>query len=171
MTDTRSETDRVLAPLHDEHRRLWPHVDDLRLAADAVGERSPHDAFELVDAAWRFVHEVLLVHARREEEVLYPAFTDVLDSPIATSLLSLDHEAITGLTAELGRLHRALADREHVEPSLAHDLRRVLYGLHAIVGAHFQKEEQVVLPTLQGRLDPAAATRLVHHLHGDRHHA
>jgi hemerythrin-like domain-containing protein len=161
-----------LEGLRHEHRELLPHVDGLKLAGDAVGLPSARDAFEFVDDAWRFVSEHLLVHAGAEERFLYPAFTRALDSPDAAAILSLDHDAIRQMATELRTLRRQLADHDTIGRELANDLRRVLYGLHAMVRAHFEKEEAVVLPVLEARLSAAEATEVVRRMQQHAvHHA
>jgi hemerythrin-like domain-containing protein len=158
-------TAEVLEALRREHAELRPHVEGLRVAGDAVALPSARDAFELVNDAWRFVSEHLLVHAEAEERTLYPAFAKATGSPEAGRLMTIDHEAIHQLAAELGVLRRALADHDTIGRDLADDLRRVLYGLYALVRCHFDKEEAVMLPVLEARLRPDDANELLHRLH------
>ena len=40
------------------------------------------------------------------------------------------------------------------------ELRRVLYGLYALVKVHFAKEEEIYLPLLDARLTPEDAHRM-----------
>ena len=145
MTDTLEEVRR-------EHRRLAAHVEALKVAADAVHRTPGRDTFELVDESWRFVSEHLLHHARTEERTIYVALTDALGTPAATRLLTIDHEAITELVGELGTLRRAAADHDTIPDDVARSLRRVLYGLYALIRTHFAKEEEVVLGILEARL-------------------
>ena len=161
MTTTTS----VFEEVRDEHRHLRPHVEGLRLAADALQGAAGRDAFELVDESWRFLSEHLLPHARAEEHSIYRAFTDAAKSKLPSRLLTMDHEAIGALVEELGALRRAAADHETLPEDVARSLRRVLYGLHALVGGHFEKEEAVVLPTLEQVLTPAEAEEVVHLMH------
>ncbi len=53
----------------------------------------------------------------------------------------------------LGELRELLRDGMADE----NGLRRVLYGLHAVVSLHFAKEEEVYLPILEARLTPHEA--------------
>lgn len=143
-----------------EHAELRPHVEALLVAADAVDLPSARALFELVDESWRFLTEHLLPHAKAEEHSLYRAFTQIVGAPEAARLLFLDHETIGALVDELGELRRKLADHDTIGGELAHDLRRVLYGLHAMVDAHFVKEEDVIVPFLEERLSPTDSERL-----------
>jgi iron-sulfur cluster repair protein YtfE (RIC family) len=159
---------RSFDPVRNEHTNLLPHIDALLGAAEAV-DLPGHSAFELIDDAWRFLTDHLTVHAMLEEQVLYPALTDALGAPEAVRLLNMDHRDIVGLIEELRTLRRALADHDVVEPHLKRELRRVLFGLHALIRSHFAKEEEVVLPLLEARTTPADAERLVRAL--GHHHA
>lgn len=158
---------RSLEAIRREHGELLPHVAALLDAADAV-DLPGRSAFELVDDSWRFLDGHLLRHARHEEAVLYPALTRVLGSAEAVDLLVLDHRTIAGLVDELGGYRRQLLDRDVVEPHVKRELRRVLYSLHSMLQAHFEKEEAVVLPTLEASLTQQEAERLLHELSG--HH-
>ena len=47
--------DRITQPLRDEHKDLFPHVESLRLAADAVsGLALTPEALSLIDEAHNF---------------------------------------------------------------------------------------------------------------------
>jgi hypothetical protein len=68
-----------------------------------------------------------------------------------TAAMSRAHLEIAHLTRLYGRLMDELSG---TEGPLAHDdlrdLRRVLYGLHAILRLHFAQEEEQYLPLLDG---------------------
>lgn len=159
---------RSLDFVRNEHTNLLPHIEALLDAAESV-DLPGRSSFELVDDSYRFLADHLTVHAVLEEQVLYPALTASLGAPEAVRLLTMDHQEIVGLIGELRTLRRALADHDVVDPHLKRELRRVLLGLHALLRAHFAKEEEVVLPILEARMTPAEAERLVHSM--GRHHA
>ena len=56
------------------------------------------------------------------------------------------------LYPEVGRLTEELRTATELA-----DVRRLLYGLYAIVRLHFAKEEEIYLPILDAGLDPPAA--------------
>ena len=159
---------RSLDSVRNEHTNLLPHIDALLDAAESV-DLPGRSAFELVDDSYRFLADHLTVHAVLEEQVLYPALTASLGAPEPVRLLTMDHQEIVGLIGELRTLRRALADHDVVDAHLKRELRRVLLGLHALLRAHFAKEEEVVLPLLEARMTPADAERLVHSM--GHHHA
>jgi hypothetical protein len=66
---------------------------------------------------------------------------------------------VLALVDELTAL-RARLGTDAITPQMSKDLRRVLYGLYAIVKLHFAKEDEVYLPLLDATLTPAAADAL-----------
>jgi iron-sulfur cluster repair protein YtfE (RIC family) len=74
--------------------------------------------------------------------------------------MSRDHLEVIRLTEELEalRLHLFYAP---VSESDEQALRRVLYGLHAIIKLHLAKEEEIYLPLLEARLSAEEVDHLV----------
>jgi iron-sulfur cluster repair protein YtfE (RIC family) len=140
-----------MQPLREEHRHLLPHIEQLRTAADAVGDAPIEQLHREVDAAHAFLTHHLIPHAQREDRVLYPAVEQAMKAPQATATMSRDHEEVGRLTNELGALQLRLSDTE-LDAALAKDLRRVLYGLYALVHVHFAKEEEIYVPILEAHL-------------------
>lgn len=157
----------ITQPLRDEHKELFPHVEEMRAAADAVGEVSDADLRERVDAVYEFLAHHLIPHAHAEEAALYPVVEHVFGATGATATMSRDHVAVGALTEELA----ALRTRLDVSPT-ADDmkaLRRVLYGIYTLVGVHFAKEEEVYLPLLDARLTEDEARHMFASMHGAAH--
>ena len=74
--------------------------------------------------------------------------------------MSRDHLEVIRLTEELEalRLHLFYAPLSEAEEQA---LRRVLYGLYAIIRLHLAKEEEIYLPILEARLHAEEVNRLV----------
>ncbi|HEX5501485.1 MAG TPA: hemerythrin domain-containing protein [Thermomicrobiales bacterium] len=142
-------------PLREEHQELLPHIDQLRVVADGVGTLPGPELRRKIEEVRTFLVDHLLRHARAEEAALYPVVARALGAPGATATMRRDHVEIGRLTAELGALLDAPAGAERDAA-----LRRVLYGLDALVRVHFAKEEEVYLPILDERLTPAEARDL-----------
>jgi iron-sulfur cluster repair protein YtfE (RIC family) len=150
----------VTQPLRDEHKELWPHVEVLRTTADAVGE-APLEVLRLaLDEAYDFLAHHLIAHAHAEERALYPVVQKVMGAPEATATMSRDHVEVGRLTDELGALRAQLSSAVSITTAQSKTLRRVLYGLYALVKVHFAKEEEVYLPLIDARLSPAAAEQM-----------
>jgi iron-sulfur cluster repair protein YtfE (RIC family) len=147
---------RVTEPLREEHRHLFPHVDQLAVAGDAVGRASADEVQAGVEEAYGFLTGHLIPHATVEDEALYPEVDRLIGArggTRATDTMRRDHVEVVRLTERLGELreplHRGVADEN--------ELRRVLYGLYALVSLHFAKEEEVYLPLLDRELTAAEA--------------
>lgn len=149
----------VTQPLRDEHRELLPQVEILRDVADAAGESGPGELLAGVDRAYAFLAGHLIPHATAEEQALYPVVNRVLGAEGATATMSRDHVEVGRLAEELANLRTRLADGD-VSGQETRDLRRVLYGLYALLHVHFAKEEEVYLPLLDARLSQTEATAM-----------
>lgn len=158
MPETPSpETDR----LHDNHAALQPHVESLRTVADAVGTAPAEALRRLVGAALAVILTEVLPHAGAEEDVIYPAIQRAMGSPRATVGMEHDHTQVRLLTHEIREIDHLLRDTTSVSDELASRIRRVFYGLYAILILHFEKEEHIYLPHLRQRLSDAALHQLV----------
>jgi hemerythrin-like domain-containing protein len=158
-------------PLRDEHAELYPHIDALRRAGDAVGRADPGELRGLVDASHEFLVHHLVPHAHAEEQALYPAVGRAVGAAEATATMARDHVEVQALTDELGAYRDRLPADAAPDEELANGLRRVLYGLHHLVKVHFAKEEEVYLPILDERLDPTEAEAMFAAMgHAAHHH-
>ncbi len=152
-------------PLRDEHKELLPHIERLRSVADSVGEVSIESLREGIDEVYEFLTHHLIPHAYAEDQVLYPAVGKVLGAPEATATMSRDHVEVGRLTEELASL-RPQHYQAILGASQAKALRRVLYGLYALVKAHFTKEEEIYLPILEARLSLEEARHMFEAMEG-----
>ena len=138
-------------PLRDEHQELYTHVEMLRLAGDAVYESLTSLAHARIEEAYNFLTRELLPHAQAEEKALYPIVQKAMGAEMATATMSRDHVEVARLTEQLGTL-RVHKSQLSITFDQAMALRRVLYGLYAVVKLHFAKEEEVYLPLLDAKL-------------------
>jgi iron-sulfur cluster repair protein YtfE (RIC family) len=150
----------TMAPLHEEHAALLPHIDQLRAAGDAVGAVDSVELLTAIDDALSFLEHHLIPHATAEDEVLYPLVAATMGAPEATATMRRDHVEVVTLSNELRDLRARLGSDLPVAESLARDLRRVLYGLHTLVRVHFAKEEEIYVPLLEQHVDPSEAAEL-----------
>lgn len=146
-------------PLRNEHAQLRPHVRLLRDLADAVGELAPPALRAGLADAHAFLAGHLIPHAHAEDRVLYPVVAGLMGAADATRTMSRDHVEVALLTEQLDAL-RAGLDAGAPDAQQLKALRRVLYGLHAIVALHFAKEEEIYLPLLDRGLSEEGAREL-----------
>ncbi len=145
-------------PLRDEHQELLPHLEILKTAADEVSEVLSERAWQDMQESYEFLAYHLIPHAIAEDRALYPAVQKLMGAPQATATMSRDHIEVGRLTDEL---KSRLPPRDaRLEINQVEDLRRLLYGLYAIVGLHFAKEEEIYLPLLDARLTEAEAIQM-----------
>lgn len=136
-----AEEAALTSRFRDEHRLLRPDIGRIRAVADALGTIPPRDALTQVRAVHRFLVEEIAPHEEAEDKLLYPVLARVLGGDDPTVTMSRGHVEIAH---QIRRLGRVLDD---VDPSGPDDddvleLRRLLYGLHAILELHFEQEDE-----------------------------
>jgi hemerythrin-like domain-containing protein len=146
-------------PLRAEHRELLPHLHTLDIAADEAHRWDVDEARHVLGGIVEFLRGHLLPHAHAEEQVLYPAVEDAMAAPGATATMRADHTEIVARIDRLAATVDAL-DTGCPDDERARDVAHQLVGLSAILQLHFAKEEEVLLPVLDGTLDPEQAAHL-----------
>lgn len=155
----------LMQPIRDEHHELYPSIVALRAAADAVGTATMPELRRHVAVAHEFLAHHLLPHAAAEDAVLYPAVEEVMGCKGATATMQRDHVEVERLTRDLATIHTELSDRDSLPEEAYGEIRRVLYGLYAIVSLHFAKEEEVYVSLLEDGLTEHEAEALFHRMH------
>ena len=149
--------------LIDEHKELLPHIEELRIVADSVGDFPPRLLLRGVDKLYDILINQLIPHAQAEEETLYPAVAKILGTPQATATMSRDHAEVSELTGRL-RVLRPQICTSGFDADKTKELRRLLYGLYTLLKLHFAKEEELYLPMLDTSLGEIEAHELFHKL-------
>jgi heavy metal translocating P-type ATPase len=149
-----SETDSAtLARFSAEHRFIHADIDAIRAAADALRTAEPATM-----AGVRAVHETLvrevLPHQDAEDEILFPAVSRVLGND-TTVVMSRAHVEIAHQVRRLGRLLDAIGPDGPDEADIA-ELRRLLYGLQAVLRLHTAQEEEEYLSLAEPEVVGAA---------------
>lgn len=160
----------ITQPLREEHKELFPHVESLREAAEALDADFSPSTGEKIDAAYDFLTRHLIPHAQAEDAALYPVVQRVMGASRATATMSRDHVEVGRLTEELSQL-RTAAKSGTLSTVQVQGLQRVLYGLYALVKVHFAKEEEIYLPLLDDNLTQAEATAMFESMEAAAHEA
>lgn len=147
--------------IRSEHAALRPHIDLIRTTADAVGDTSLHVLRGLAESVLGFALRELLPHAEHENHLLYRAVEEALHAPGATRTMSREHVEIRRYLDELTTLSSSIREGHDLDPSTIRDLRRVLYGLHAVLVLHFEKEDEVYTALLEAKLPLDEQERLL----------
>jgi iron-sulfur cluster repair protein YtfE (RIC family) len=150
----------ITQPLRDEHKELFRQIVSLRQAADVVNESLTTQAHDRIEQNSNFLTGQLVAHSRAEEAVLYPMVQKIMGSELSTATMVRDHIEIAQLTEELEslRVHKSQLTITSIQTAA---LRRVLYGLYALLKLHFAKEEEIYLPLLDSKLTPEDAQAML----------
>ena len=147
---------RVGERFRAEHREFAPELHRIRTVADRLGTLSPDETRRELAGVRAFLLERLPEHEEEEEEVVYPVVAELMGGEDPMGSMARAHQEIT----HLGRVFdQLLVDlpQEGPEPADLMDLRRVLYGLHAILRLHFAQEEEAYSWLASGDEEPMAA--------------
>jgi hypothetical protein len=127
--------------LQDEHRGLWQGIPRIRMVADGLGTVPADEARVEMRSLQRFLVDELLPHEQEEEEEFYPVIARLIGGSDPTGPMSRAHVEIAHLIGLFGRLLDELA-ADGPDDDDARELRRVLYGLDAVLRLHFAQEEE-----------------------------
>jgi len=121
-----------------EHEVIACGLADLRQVADALPDLPQVQREELVRVAvalfGRFEQ-----HALEEERDVYSEVSRLLGDRRLTVAMSYDHRALEAAAS-------ALAGIDPLDSPL---VQALLYGLHTLLIAHMQKEEEIIFPMLE----------------------
>jgi heavy metal translocating P-type ATPase len=138
----RAEAKGLAQGLASAHRSLDPHVGELAALAARLDSLPPPDARAQLERLREMLEKELLPHEREEQQTAYPLLVKMLKEEDPTGPLIQTHHEIHRLARLFGRLVAQLP-QEGPRPEDLRDLRRALYGLHAILTLHFAQEEEL----------------------------
>jgi heavy metal translocating P-type ATPase len=134
-----------------EHQELLPDVDRIRRVADRLDELSPEAQRDALEEVRRFLVERLVPHEREEDARMYPVVAKVLGGEDPTGTMTRAHLEIAHLSRLFVRQLDAMAGDGQSSEDLR-DLRRILYGLYAVLRLHFAQEEEAYLSYVEEKL-------------------
>jgi heavy metal translocating P-type ATPase len=141
--------------LHTQHRAVRPIVEQVRAVADTL---TAHDCdLDPVRKLADRLEADLLPHERAEEAELLPIMARALGGLDPTGGLSRTHAEIEHQVTRLRHILDDLGDAPP-EPEDVVDLRRLLYGLYAILRLHNAQEEEGAFSLLPEPATTAART-------------
>ncbi len=135
------ETTDVAERFRAEHREFAPELARVRSVADRLGELAPGEVRRELEAVRRFVVERLPQHEEEEEAAVYPVVARLLGGEDPMSSMARAHLEISHLARVFRQLLDELPEDGPTSDDLV-DLRRVLYGLYAILRLHFAQEDE-----------------------------
>ena len=125
--------------LRAEHDAVLPLIEKIRSTADGLSSHTAN--LPPVRALLDRLEGELLPHERAEEELLVPLVDRALGGTDATAAISRTHAEIEHQVSRLRRLLAGL-DTETTQPEDIIELRRLLYGLYAVLRLHNAQEEE-----------------------------
>ena len=133
--------------LRAEHDAVLPLIEKIRSSADGLST----EACDLapVRALLDRLEGELLPHERADEELLVPLVDRALGGTDATAAMSRTHAEIEHQVRKLRRLLMGL-DSETTQPEDVVELRRLLYGLYAVLRLHNAQEEEGAFSLVPG---------------------
>jgi iron-sulfur cluster repair protein YtfE (RIC family) len=135
-----------------EHRELVRginHIDDL--ARDVVHRTQPDVALRL-RALLLWLDDTLVPHLQWEERVLFPELDRRTGTRWATRPARFDHQQLHELIAKVDAQER----RRFQTGAIGDELQPLLFGLEALLRAHMEREDQLLLPALDEPEGPPA---------------
>ena len=130
-------------PFRDEHREIKEHLSHVSAWVSQLASAPPARQRELMRQTLAFLKDHLVAHAEWEDKFLYPAVdrrTSNPDYPF-TSTMRYEHRIVGRWIGEL----EAMAAKE--PPDVVSFVRRG-FNLLGLISAHFEEEEEVLLPIL-----------------------
>ncbi len=145
----------VARRLRAAHDAALPAVERIRAVADALSTEFP----DLADAGQllRELQTTVVPHEREEERLLVPLVSRALGGHDATASLSRTHAEIEHQVARLARLLSDL-DADTTEAEDVVELRRLLYGLYAVLRLHNAQEEEGAFALVPAHEDPPTSS-------------
>jgi heavy metal translocating P-type ATPase len=132
---------RIGDRFREEHREFMPWLARIRSVADRIETLDPAEAREELGRLRWFLTERLVRHEEEEEAAVYPVVSKLMGGEDPMGTMARAHLEIEHLSRVFVHLLEDLPE-DGLDPEDLVDLRRVLYGLHAILRLHFAQEEE-----------------------------
>ena len=139
-------SEAVLAFSEHEHRDLARGIDRIHEAGCTIGTRPSVQTLLAIRDVLRWAGTVLEPHLTWEEQWLYPRIEQLTGTPWSTRPARYDHGQVRELIQRL-QDEELLATHELTGP-VAAELRCRLFSFEALVRAHIEREERLLLPVL-----------------------
>jgi hypothetical protein len=124
-----------------------------------VGRASTKSVLGRVEEIHRFLAHRLIPHAVAEGRLMLPLVRKLNGGPETAVGMNQCHVQLGRLTDELESA-MARAHEEGMDHAMESELRRILYGLHALLSAHFAQAEEVFTAALEREREPSERAEL-----------
>ncbi|MGH3264674.1 MAG: heavy metal translocating P-type ATPase [Trebonia sp.] len=146
----RREDQDLVAGVTRDHETVRAGLEAVLAAADGLGVASPAESLRQLGEVEQFLVRAVTPHEAWDDAHLLPAVDRKIGGDDPTEVTSRTHGEIAARVHELGELIELLPAEGPSAADLP-ELRRRLYGLHALLTLHLAEEDQVYVPLLDAR--------------------
>jgi iron-sulfur cluster repair protein YtfE (RIC family) len=149
MTAGQEVSEAVRAFAQHEHLELARGIEVIHLTACSVGSVPSSEIERRVTSVLTWFDQELQPHLTWEETWLYPQIEAATGTPWSTRAARFDHAEVRNVVEQLRR------DELRPNAEVQADLRCRLFSLEALLRAHVEREERLLLPVLVDTMVPA----------------
>lgn len=143
----------------EEHQQFLPHIEEIRKVADLIGHASVKSLLGRIGEIHEFLAHRLIPHAVAEGRLMLPLVRELPGGVETAAGMNQCHVQLGRLTDELEAAH-ARARHTGMRRELENELRRILYGIHALLVAHFAQADDVFTAAIERRRAPSERAEL-----------
>ena len=147
---------RVTAPFREEHAEIRVHLGHIHEMAGQLREAAPDERLRTMRFVAKFLDEHIRAHAGWEEQVLYPVVDRLAGGGAHPFTSTMRHEH-----GVVGRWIDELAAESAKESPGVEAFARRADNLLGLLWAHFEEEEEVLLPLIDAGMSREAFQREV----------
>jgi hypothetical protein len=143
----------------EEHEQFLPYLEEIQKTADLIGRASIKSLLGRIGEIHEFLAHRLIPHAVAEGRLMLPLVRRLSGGTETAVGMNQCHVQLGRLTDEL---EAALARSRHtgMRRELENELRRILYGIHALLVAHFAQAEDVFTAAIGQERAPSERAEL-----------
>ena len=140
--------------VREEHEQFLPYLEDIQKVADSIGRVSIKSLLGRLGQIHEFLAHRLIPHAVAEGRLMLPLVRDLPGGAETAVGMNQCHVQLGRLTDEL---ETAISRSRHtgMRGDLETELRRILYGIHALLTAHFDQAEEVFTAAIEPGRTPS----------------
>ena len=149
----------TIESVKQEHEQFEPYLEEIRSVADSIGRTSTKSLLGRIGEIHEFLAHRLIPHAVAEGRLMLPLVRKLNGGPEAAAGMNQCHVQLGRLTDELeSAMERSRKDGMDAE--MESELRRILYGLHALLTTHFAQAEDVFTAAIEKGRTPSERAEL-----------
>lgn len=124
--------------IRDGHESIVRDAEWMRLQAERIPELALEERRAVVADALERLRRIG-VRTAAEERVYYPVLARLLGTTAIGDAIAADHRYV----------HARMQYLAETDPASTAALQAILYGLHAVITTHIQKEDEILAPLVE----------------------